>query len=84
MNPLMMLTGNGNNANGNMMLQAFGAMMRGENPRDFLKNLANNNPQLKGLNLDNLESTAKDLCNQRNIDMNTLKSQIEEFANSNK
>jgi len=79
MNPIMNLLGNNN-----MMMQALGAMMRGESPRTFLKNLANNNPQLKGLNLDNLEGTAKDLCNQRNIDINSLKSQIEEFANSNK
>lgn len=82
MNPLMMLTGN-NNAS-NLMMQAFGAMMRGESPKTFLKNMANGNPQLQGLNLDNLESTAKNLCDQRNIDMNNLKSQIEEFANSHK
>lgn len=80
MNPLMMF---GNNNGSNLMLQAFGAMMRGESPTDFLKSLAKNNPQLQGLDLDNLEDTAKNLCNQRNIDMNTLKTQIEEFANSN-
>jgi hypothetical protein len=67
-----------------MMMQALGAMMRGESPKTFLKNLANTNPQLQGLNLDNLEGTARDLCNQRNVDMNSLKTQIEEFANSNK
>ena len=80
MNPLMMLTGN----NSNVLMQAIGAMMRGENPQDFLKNLAKTNPMLQGLNLDDLEGTAKNLCNQRNVDMNSLKSQIEEFANSNK
>ena len=83
MNPIMqMLTGNSNGTN--MMLKAFGAMMRGESPTDFLKNLAKTTPQLQGLDLDNLEGTAKDLCSQRNVDMNTLKTQIEEFANSNK
>ena len=83
MNPIMqMLTGNSNGMN--MMVKAFGAMMRGESPTDFLKNLAKTTPQLQGLDLDNLENTAKDLCNQRNVDMNQLKSQIEEFANSNK
>lgn len=80
MNPIMNLLGNNNN----MMMQALGAMMRGESPKTFLKNLANTNPQLQGLNLDNLEGTARDLCNQRNVDMNSLKTQIEEFANSNK
>lgn len=82
MNPIMSLLGNSDATN--MMMKAFGAMMRGESPTDFLKNLAKTEPKLQGLNLDNLEGTAKDLCEQRNIDMNTLKSQIEEFANSNK
>lgn len=78
MNPLMML---GNN---NMMMQAMGAMMRGESPQDFLKRLANTNPQLQGLNLDNLEETAKALCDKNNVNMNELADRIREFANSNK
>lgn len=78
MNPLMML---GNN---NMMMQAMGAMMRGENPRTFLKNLANSNPQLQGMNLDDLQGTAKSLCEKNNINMNELSDKIREFANSNK
>ena len=78
MNPLMML---GNN---NMMMQALGAMMRGESPQAFLKNLANTNPQLQGLNLDDLEGTAKALCDKNNVDMNELAQKITEFANSNK
>ena len=83
MNPILqMITGN-SNASG-IMMKAFGSMMRGESPTDFLKNLAKTEPKLQGLDLDNLESTAKDLCDQRNVDMNALKSQIEEFANSNK
>ena len=78
MNPLMMLTGNNN-----MMMQAFGAMMRGESPQAFLKNLANTNPQLQGLNLDDLEGTAKSLCDKNNIDMNELADKIRDFAKSN-
>lgn len=77
MNPLMML-GNNNN----MMMQAFGAMMRGEDPRSFIKNLASTNPQLQGLNLDDLQGTAKALCDKNNIDMNQLSEKIREFANS--
>ena len=82
MNPIMSLLGNSNATN--IMMKAFGAMMRGESPTDFLKSLAKTEPKLQGLDLDNLEGTAKNLCDQRNIDMNNLKSQIEEFANSNK
>lgn len=79
MNPLMNLMGNNS-----MMLSALGAMMRGESPSAFLKNLANSNPQLQGLDLDNLESTATALCQKNNIDMNQLANKITEFANSNK
>ena len=80
MNPLMML---GNNSN-NMMMQAMGAMMRGENPKTFLKNLANTNPQLQGLNFDDLEGTAKSLCEKNNVNMEQLAEQIKGFANSYK
>ena len=79
MNPLMML-GNNNN----MMMKAMGAMMRGEHPRTFIKNLANTNPQLQGLDLNDLQGTAKALCEKNNIDMGQLSDQIREFANSNK
>ena len=66
-----------------MMMQALGAMMRGESPQAFLKNLANTNPQLQGLDFDNLESTAKALCDKNNVNMNELADKIREFANSN-
>ena len=66
-----------------MMMQAFGAMMRGESPQAFLKNLANTNPQLQGLNLDDLEGTAQSLCQKNNIDMNQLADKIRDFAKSN-
>lgn len=75
MNPLML----GSN---NMLMQAMGAMMRGENPRAFIKGLASSNPQLQGLNLDDLQGTAQALCEKNNIDMNQLSNQIREFANS--
>ena len=76
MNMLQML---GNN---NIVMSAVGAMMRGENPQDFIKRLANTNPKLQGLDLDNLESTAKALCDQNGINMNELAGKIQEFANS--
>lgn len=75
-----MMLGNGNN----MMMQAMGAMMRGESPKTFLKNLANSNPQLQGLNLDDLQGTAKALCEKNNVNMEQLAEQIKGFANSNK
>jgi hypothetical protein len=65
-----------------MIMKAMGAMMRGESPQMFLKNLANTNPQLQGLNFDDLEGTARSLCEKNNIDMNQLADQIRGFANS--
>ena len=82
MNPLMML-GNNSNSN-NMMMQAMGAMMRGESPQAFLKNLANTNPQLQGLNLNDLQGTAQALCEKNNVNMEQLAQQIQDFAKSNK
>ena len=79
MNPLMMLQ----NGSSNLMMQAFGAMMRGESPQAFMKNLANTNPQLQGLNLDDLEGTARSLCEKNNVNMEELAEKIKGFANSN-
>ena len=66
-----------------MIKQAFGAMMRGESPQAFLKNLAQTNPQLQGMNFDDLEGTARTLCQKNNVNMEQLADQIREFANSN-
>lgn len=64
-----------------MLMQAMGAMMRGESPQTFLKNLANSNPQLQRLNLDDLEGTATALCQKNNVNMEQLAEQIKGFAN---
>ena len=66
----------------NMMMQALGAMMRGESPTDFLKKLAQTNPQFQGMNLDDLEGTATELCRKNNVDMNAATSKIKDFAKS--
>lgn len=70
MNPILqMMGGMGGGANGrNILLQAFAAMTRGETPEAFLKSLAKNNPQLQGLDLDNLEKTAHALSAQKGVD----------------
>ena len=62
--------------NNNIMMQAFGAMMRGENPRQFLSSLAQNNPQLKGLDLNNLEQTAQKVCSDNGVDMNAKMNEL--------
>ena len=74
MNSIMGMTGQNNN----IMLQAFGAMMRGESPKDFLSGLAKNNPALQGLDLNNLQQTAQQVCNSNGVDM---ESKIKEIQN---
>ena len=58
--------------------------MRGESPQMFLPNIAKNNPALQGLDLSNLQNTAKNLCDQKGIDMEQAKQQVLEFATSHK
>ena len=59
------------------MMQAVGAMFRGETPQQFLKNLANTNPQLKELDLSgDLDAAAKDLYQKKGEDYDAAKSTI--------
>ena len=77
-NPMLnLLQGNQNN----IMMQAIGAMMRGESPQDFMKGLAQSNPALKGLDLDNLNQTAEKVCRENNVDLNNAKSRISQYLN---
>jgi hypothetical protein len=74
-----MLSGGGGSMQ--IMMQAVGAAMRGERPEDFLSNLAKTNPQLKGLDLTNLESTANKLAQQKGVDMNQLTESVKASVN---
>ena len=58
------------------MMQAVGAMIRGESPQQFLQNLARTNPQLQGLDLSNPEAAAKELYEKKGEDYNSAKSSI--------
>jgi hypothetical protein len=69
--------------NNPMVMKAVGAMMRGEDPKTFMRNLASTNPQLQGFDLNDLEGTAKALCEKNNVSMTELASQIQDFAKSN-
>ena len=69
----------GNQSQNNIMMQAVGAMMRGESPQAFMQNLAKSNPQLQGLDLNNLNQTAEQLYAQNGQDINAVKSKINQF-----
>ena len=53
--------------------------MRGESPQAFMQNLAKSNPQLQGLDLNNLNQTAEQLYAQNGQDINAVKSKINQF-----
>lgn len=79
MNSIMGMLGQGNN---NIMMQAFGAMMRGESPQQFLNNLAQNNPSLKGMDFSNLQQTAQQVCNANGVDMNSKMAEVKNYISN--
>ena len=80
-NSLMSILGNiaGGSGSGNLMMQAVGAFMRGEDPKTFMRNLANTNPALRGLDLTDINATAQKVCRDHGVDANKL---TEEIKNS--
>lgn len=72
MNILGLLGGGGNN----IMLQAFGAMMQGQKPEQFLQNLARSNPQLQGIDLSNLQQSAENLYKSKGVDIEQAKKDV--------
>ena len=82
MNPLFSVLSGGNNGGYmQVMMQAVGAAMRGESPENFMSNLAKNNPKLKGLDLTDLEGTAKNLANQKGVDINQVAESVKSSLN---
>lgn len=58
------------------MMQAVGAMLRGESPQQFLQNLAKSEPRLQGLDLSKPSETAETLYAQKGEDIAAAKSSI--------
>lgn len=82
-NPIIqMLTSGNQNPQNNIMMQAVGAMLRGESPQTFLQNLAKTNPQLQGLDLSNPEKAAEKLYQDKGQDIGAAKSSIMDKINS--
>ncbi len=80
-NPILQMLQNSGNQQNNVMMQAFGAMMRGESPQQFLQNLAKTDPRLQGLDLSNPQKAAEDLYRQNGQDINTAKGSIKDRLN---
>lgn len=66
----------------NMLMQAFGAALRGEDPHTFLQNLAAQHPQLRQYDLSNLQQTAQQVCQQNGVDMQSAIEQIDNLTSS--
>ena len=83
LNPILQTLGQGskNNSN-NVMLQAVAAMIRGESPQEFMKNLARTDSRLQGLDLNNLSGTAEKLYNSQGKDISQAKQDIIENVNN--
>jgi len=80
MNPILSFLNGGKGAT-NILMQAVGAAMRGETPEAFLQNLARTNPQLRGLDLNNLESTARSLADSKGVDIGQLTESVKSTIN---
>ena len=77
-NSLMSIFGGMMSGNGNIFTQAVGAFMRGESPRDFMRQLASTNPALRGINLDDLNGEAQRICQEHGVDAGKLAAEIKQ------
>lgn len=66
-NLFSMLGGLSGGSGTNILLQAVGAALRGESPQAFMRRLANQHPQLKRINLDDLQRSAQQLCKEKGV-----------------
>lgn len=76
-NSLLSLLGGSSSAGTNLLMQAVGAALRGESPQAFMKRLANQHPQLKRMNLDDLQGTARELCQQNGVNADDVARSID-------
>lgn len=63
-----------------ILLQAVGAALRKESPQEFMQNLANQHPQLKQYDLNNLQGTAQQICQQRGVNVQDAINQIDNIV----
>ena len=66
----------------NILMQAMGAALRGEDPHTFMQNLAAQHPQLKQYDLSNLSQAAQQVCQQNGVDMQSAINQIDGITSS--
>ena len=65
-----------------ILMQAIGAAMRGESAQDFMKKLANEHPQLKEIDMNDLTGSAEKLAKEKGMNIEQVKSQIDGAVSS--
>ena len=70
-------TASGGTNGGSILLQAVGAAMRGESAQSFMSRLANQHPQLKEVDLNDLQGSAQKLCQQQGVNSDELTKQLD-------
>ena len=78
-NPLLGFL-SGGNIGSSILMQAVGAAMRGESAQDFMSRLAQERPELRQINLGDLQGSAQALCRQKGIDPNQITQQIDSMV----
>ena len=64
----------------NLLFAAIGAAIRGEDPHTFMSNLAQQHPLLKQYDLNDLQGTAQQVCQQNNINVQDAVTKIDNMA----
>lgn len=81
-NPILQMLSGSQTPQSNIMMQAVGAMLRGESPQSFLQNLAKTNPELQGMDLSNPGKAAEKLYADKGQDISAAKSSIMDRVNA--
>lgn len=66
----------------NLLFQALGAAIRGEDPHVFLQTLAQSHPLLKQYDLSDLQQTAQQVCQEKGVNMQDAVNSIDKIASS--
>ena len=65
-----------------VLFQAVMTAMRNGSPKDFIKGLAESEPRLKNINLDDLMGSAQQLAKERGIDIESVQKQLDSTIGS--
>ena len=65
-----------------ILMRAIGAAMRGESAQSFMYQLANEIPELKGIDTNNLMASADKLAKEKGVDVEQMKTQIDTAVNN--